>query len=82
MCSPEAERRNGAAFYVGKVHALNYVVEAEGMMHVIWYWPKMPRGSIDALGQWHQQYSSCVQRAWVPSREPDDWISVSSAMTS
>ena len=52
------------------------------MMHVIWYWPKMSRGSTDALGEWHQQYPSCVQCAWIPSREPDDWVSVSSAMTS
>ena len=37
MCSPEPERKNGAAFYVGKVRALNCVAEAEGMMHVIWY---------------------------------------------
>ena len=82
MCSPEPERRNGAAFYVGKVRALNCVANAEGMMHVILYWPKMPRGSIDTPGEWHQQYSNCVQRAWALSREPDDWIFVSSAMTS
>ena len=42
----------------------------------------MLRGSIDALDEWHQQYSSCVQRAWVPSREPNDWVSISSAITS
>ena len=82
MYSPKPKRKNGAAFYVGNVHALNCVANAEGMMHVIWYWPKMPRGSIDAPGKWHQQYLNCVQRAWVPSREPDDWVSVSSAMTS
>ena len=82
MCFPEVERSNGATFYVGKVRALNCVADAEGMMHIIWYWPKMPRGSTDAPGEWHQQYSSCMQRAWVPSREPDDWIFVSSAMTS
>ena len=51
-------------------------------MHVIWYWPKMPRGSTNAPDEWHIRYSSCVHRAWVPSREPDDWVSVSSAMTS
>ena len=51
-------------------------------MHVIWYWPKMPHGSTDAPGEWHQRYSSCVQRVWVPNREPDDWVSVNSAMTS
>ena len=82
MCSLEAKWKNGATFYVGKVRALNCIADAEGMMHVIWYWPKMPRGSIDAPSEWHQQYSSCVQHAWVPSREPDDWVSVSSAMTS
>ena len=60
MCSPEHEKRNGAAFYVGKVCALNCVANAEGMMHVIWYWPKMPRGSIDAPNEWHQQYSNCM----------------------
>ena len=64
---------------MGKVCALNCVADAEGMMHIIWYWP---RGSTDAPGEWHQQYLSCMQRAWVSSREPDDWISVSSAMTS
>ena len=82
MCSPEAEKRNGTTFYVGKVCALNCVADIEGMMHIIWYWPKMPRGSTDAPGEWHQRYSSCVQRAWIPSREPDDWIFVGSAMTS
>ena len=82
MCSPEPERKNGAAFYVDKVRALNCVIDAEGMMHVIWYWPKMPRGSADAPGEWHKRYSSCVHRAPVSSREPDDWVSVSSAMTS
>ena len=54
MCSPESERRNGATFYVGKVRALNCVADAEGMMHVIWYWPKMLCGSTDAPGEWHQ----------------------------
>ena len=67
---------------MGKVRALNCVADAEGKMHVIWYWPKMPRGSTDALGKWHQRYSSCVQCAWISSRELDDWVSVSSAMTS
>ena len=67
---------------MGKVRALNCVAKAEGMMHVIWYWPKMPRGSTDAPIEWHIRYSSCVHHAWVPSREPDDWVSVSSAMTS
>ena len=43
MCSPEHERRNGATFYVGKVCALNYVANAEGIIQVIWYWPKMSR---------------------------------------
>ena len=47
MCFPELERRSGATFYVGKVRALNCVADVEGMMHVIWYWPKMPRGSTD-----------------------------------
>ena len=42
----------------------------------------MPCGSIDAPDKWHQRYSSCVQRMWVPSRELDDWVSVGSAMTS
>ena len=82
MCSPEPKRKNGAAFYVGKVRALNCVADVEGIMHGIWYWPKMPRGSTDAPGEWHQRYSSCVQRAWVPSMEPDNWISVGSTMTS
>ena len=45
MCSPESERGNGAAFYVGKVRTLNCIAD---MMHVIWYWPKMPHSSIDA----------------------------------
>ena len=82
MCSPEAEKRNEAAFYVGKVLALNYVADLEGMMHIIWYWPKMPRVSTDAPDEWHQRYSSCIQRAWVPNWEPDDWIFVGSPMTS
>ena len=82
MCSPKPERRIEATFYVGKVRALNCVADVEGMMHVIGYWPKMPRDSIDSPDEWHQRYSSCVQRAWVPSREPDDWVSVNSAMTS
>ena len=51
MCSPEAEKRNGAAFYVGKVRALNCVADIEGMMYIIWYWPKMPHSSIDAPGE-------------------------------
>ena len=37
MCSPELERRNEAAFYLGKVRALNCVADVEGIMHVIWY---------------------------------------------
>ena len=37
MCSHEPKRRNGATFYVGKVCALNCVVDVEGIMHVIWY---------------------------------------------
>ena len=82
MCSPKPKRKNGAAFYVGKVRALNCVADVEGMMHVIWYWPKMSRGSTYAPSDWHKRYSNCVHRAWIPSREPDDWISVSSVMTS
>ena len=82
MCSPEPERRSRGAFYVGKVHALNCVANIEGMMHILWYWQKMPYGSTNAPGQWHQRYSNYMQCAWVPNREPDDWVSVSSAMTS
>ena len=32
MCSPKPERKNGAAFYMGKVHTLNCVADVEGMI--------------------------------------------------
>ena len=65
MCSPEPERKNGAAFYVGKVRALNCVADAKGMMHIIWYWPKMPRGSTDAPDEWHNDIQVvCIVRGY------------------
>ena len=81
MCSLEHERKNGKVFYVGKVCTFNCVANTKGMMQVICYWLKMWCGSIDAPGEWHQRYSSCRHRAWIPSREPNDWISAGSAMT-
>ena len=48
MCSPEPNRRNGATFYVGRVCALKCVAYAGGIIYVLWYWPKMSRGSTDA----------------------------------
>ena len=58
------ERRLGAIFYVGKVRALERAATVDGVMTVTWYWPKMRRGSIDAVGEWHQQYMN-----WEPSKE-------------
>ena len=58
MCSLEIERRSGAAFYVGKVCTLNYIVDVEGMMYVMWYWPKIPRGSIYALSNKPTRFNS------------------------
>ena len=82
VLSPVEERRLGAIFYVGKIRALEYAATVDGVMTVTWYWPKMRRRSIDAVGEWHQRYANWESRCWEPSKEDDDNIMVSSAMTS
>ena len=82
VLSPVEERRLGAIFYVGKVRALERAATVDGVMTVTWYWPKMRCGSIDAMGEWHQRYANWESRCWEPSKEDDDNIMVSSAMTS
>ena len=76
------ECRLGAIFYVGKVRALERAAIADGVMTVTWYWPKMRRRSIDAVGEWHQRYANWELRCWGPSKEDNDNIMMSSAMTS
>ena len=51
VLSQVEERQLGAIFYVGKVRALERAATADGIMTVTWYWPKMRRGSIDAMGE-------------------------------
>ena len=55
VLSPVEERRLGATFYVSKVRALKCAATVDGVMTVTWYWPKMRRGSTDAMGEWHQR---------------------------
>ena len=82
VLSPVEERRLGAIFYVGKVRALERAATVDGVMTVTWYWPKMRRGSTDAVGEWHQRYTNWESRYWEPSKEADDNIMVNTAMTS
>ena len=58
VLSPVEERRLGTIFYVGKVRALEPAATANGVMTVMWYWPKMRRGSTDAVREWHQRYTN------------------------
>ena len=58
VLSPVEERRLGAIFYVGKVRALERATITDGVMTVMWYWPKMRRGSTDVVGEWHQRYTN------------------------
>ena len=76
------ERRLGAIFYVDKVRALERAATADGVMTVTWYWPKMRRGSTDAVGKWHQWYTNWKSRYWEPSKEADDNFMVNTTMTS
>ena len=76
------ERLLGVVFYVGKVRTLEHAATADGVKTVTWYWSKMRRGSIDAVGEWYQRYTNWESRCWEPSKEDDDNIMVSSAMTS
>ena len=82
VLSPVEERRLDAIFYVGKVRALERAATADGVMIVTWYWPKMRRGSTDAVGEWHQWYMNWESQYWEPSKEADDNIMVNTAMTS
>ena len=56
VCSLEEDRRRGAPFWVGKVRALERSTTPDDEMTVLWYWPRMARGSTDAIGEWHQRY--------------------------
>ena len=68
------ERRLGAIFYVGKVRGLERAATVNGVMTVTWYWPKMRRGSTDAVGEWHQRYTNWESRYLEPSKEANDNI--------
>ena len=81
LCTTTSDRAAGATFYVAKVQSLERVATREGTMTVIWYQPKMPRGLIDPPGQYHHRYTNWASRAWEPSKEPDDNIEVTSAIT-
>ena len=81
ICSPEEGRRRGAPFWVGKVHALELSAIPDGEMTVLCNWPRMARGSIDAIREWYQQYANWESWTWKPSKENNDKILVSSAIT-
>ena len=81
VVSPLEDKALGTIFYVGKVRALERGATPNGSMTMLWYWPKMPQGSTDAIGEWHKRYANWETRSWEPSKEDDDNILVSTAMT-
>lgn len=53
-----------------------------GKLIVMWYGSKMARRQMDPLGQHHCCYQNWASRQWEPSKEANDAIDVSCAMTS
>ena len=58
VCSLEEDCRRGAPFWIGKVCPLERSATLDGEMTVLWYWLRMARGSINAIGEWHQRYAN------------------------
>jgi hypothetical protein len=54
------EQSKGIPFFVGKVVDMERQAVEDGTLTVLWYEPRMPRGEVDNLGEFHRRYFSCI----------------------
>ena len=78
-CSSTEDQPLEATFYIGKVRVLQRIATPDNSMIVLWYWPKMPQESTNAIGQWHKWYANWETWSWEPSKEDNDNNLVSTA---
>ena len=63
ICSSVEDQALGAVFYISRVCALELATTPNNSMTVLWYWPKMPQGSTNAVGELHKQYVNWETRS-------------------
>jgi hypothetical protein len=76
----ENDQSNGIPFFLAKVIDMERQAAEDGTFTVLWYEPRTRRGEADNLGEFHQRYSSCLNRSWIPSRDSNDIVPVDSLM--
>ena len=77
----EDDQSKGVPFFIAKVISMERQAADDGTFNVLWYEPRMHRGQTDNVGEFHKRYSHCINRQWVPSREPNDNVPVDTIIT-
>jgi hypothetical protein len=74
----ENDQSNGIPFFLAKVIDMERQAVEDGTFTILWYEPRMRRGEANNPREFHQRYSSYMNRGWILSREPNDRVSMDS----
>jgi hypothetical protein len=77
----EEDQLTRIPFFIAKVIDMERQASEDGTFTILWYEPRMRRGEVDNVGEFHRRYYSSINRSWVPSREPNDTIPVDTVIS-